>query len=205
MFWCVVSSDFVRVTWVSTTCKRFFEIKKNFCQSARSSIGVPWSCLRKYAGTTACVAVASLAGWLFSAPAAPDPITFDDVASRAGIYFILRNSATGERRQIEAMVSGVAVFDYNNDGWPDVYFVNGASQPKLEKSDPSYYNRLYKNNKDGTFTDVTLTAKVPGEGFAMGVATADYDNDGNVDIFIAGVNRNILYRNRGNGVFEDVT
>jgi hypothetical protein len=149
--------------------------------------------------------LACLAGWLYSAPAAQDPITFDDVAARAGIEFILRNSAAGDRHQIETMVSGVAVFDYNNDGWPDIYFVNGASQPKLEKSEPSYYNRLYKNKGDGTFDDVTAAAGVRGEGFGMGVAAADYDNDGAVDLFIAGVNRNILYRNRGNGAFEDVT
>jgi hypothetical protein len=103
------------------------------------------------------------------------------------------------------MVSGVAVFDYNNDGWPDLYFVNGASQPSLEKSNPTYYNRLYKNNGNGTFSDMTMAAGVRGEGFAMGVAAADYDNDGSTDLFIAGVNRNVLYRNRGDGTFEDVT
>jgi enediyne biosynthesis protein E4 len=149
--------------------------------------------------------VVCLAGWLFSAPAGPDPITFDDIASGAGIEFVLRNGATGDRHQIEAMVSGVAVFDYNNDGWPDIYFVNGARQPKLDKPDPGYYNRLYRNKGDGTFADVTLQAGVRGEGFAMGVATADYNNDGATDLFIAGVNRNILYRNRGDGTFEDVT
>lgn len=158
-----------------------------------------------FRSVTGCLAVAILAAWRPSAPASPDPITFQDLASRAGIGFVLRNSATPERRQIETMVSGVAVFDYNNDGWPDIYFVNGARQPKLEKDDPSYYNRLYRNNQDGTFTDVTLEAGVKGDGFATGVAAADYDNDGFTDLFIAGVNRNILYRNRGDGAFEDVT
>lgn len=152
-----------------------------------------------------CAALAILAGWLPSAPARPDPITFQDVASRARVEFILRNSATPEKHQIETMVSGVAVFDYNDDGWPDIYFVNGARQPRLEKDDPAFYNRLYRNNRDGTFTDVTLQAGVKGEGFATGVATGDYDNDGFTDLFIAGVNRNILYRNRGDGTFEDVT
>ena len=158
-----------------------------------------------FRGVTGCVVVAFLAGWLPSAPAGPDPITFQDLASRAGIDFVLRNSATPERHQIETMVSGVAVFDYNNDGWPDIYFVNGARQPKLEKDEPSYYNRLYRNNRDGAFTDVTLEAGVKGEGFATGVAAGDYDNDGFTDLFIAGVNRNLLYRNRGDGTFEDVT
>ena len=78
-------------------------------------------------------AAALLAGWLYPAPAGPDPITFEDFAARAGVDFVLRNAATGDKRQIEAMVSGVAVFDYNNDGWPDLYFVNGAGQPTAAK------------------------------------------------------------------------
>lgn len=137
--------------------------------------------------------------------AAPPPVRFQDLAPRAGIDFVLRNSATPQKRQIETMVSGVAVFDYNNDGRPDIYFVNGASQPRLAKSDPSYFNRLYRNDGDWRFTDVTRAAGVEGEGFATGVAAADYDNDGFTDLFIAGVNRDILYRNRGDGTFEDVT
>jgi hypothetical protein len=135
----------------------------------------------------------------------PDPIVFEDIAARAGVDFVLRNAAAGEKRQIETMVSGVAVFDYNNDGWPDLYFVNGASQPGLAKSDPAYYNRLYRNRRDGTFADETARAGVQGHGFEMGVATADYDNDGFADLFVAGVNRNTLYRNRSDGTFEDVT
>ncbi|HOL70316.1 MAG TPA: CRTAC1 family protein [Bryobacteraceae bacterium] len=135
----------------------------------------------------------------------PDPVRLTDIAARAGVRFVLNNSATPQKHQIETMVSGVAVFDYNNDKRPDIYFVNGALQPKLEKVSPAYYNRLYRNNGDGTFTDTTDEAGVRGEGFATGVATADYDNDGFTDIFIAGVNRNILYRNRGDGTFEDVT
>src|SRR5215467_6156825 len=99
----------------------------------------------------AVITAIGLAGWLLCAPAGPDPIVFEDVASRAGVDFVLRNGASGNRHQIETMVSGVAVFDYDNDGWPDLYFVNGASQPKLEKTDPSYYNRLFQNQRDGTF------------------------------------------------------
>jgi hypothetical protein len=140
------------------------------------------------------------------AVAAPvERITFQDVASRAGIAFVLQDSASPAKRQIETMVGGVAIFDYNNDGKPDIYFVNGAQQPDLVKSGPAFYNRLYRNNGDGSFTDITERAGVRGEGFAVGVAVADYDNDGWEDIFIAGVNRNILYRNRGDGTFEDVT
>ncbi len=135
----------------------------------------------------------------------PDPVTFEDVADRAGIHFTVRNSATPEKHQIETMISGVAVFDYNGDGKPDIYFVNGATVPELKRPDASYRNRLYRNNGDGTFTDVTMQAGVPGDGYGMGVAAGDFDNDGNVDLFITGVNRNILYRNRGDGTFEDVT
>lgn len=145
--------------------------------------------------------------WLASgaSPADPEPIQFEDIAARAGVDFVLRNAASPQKRQIETMVGGVAVLDYNQDGQPDLYFVNGAAQPSLEKSDPAYYNRLYRNNGDGTFRDVTQEAGVRGEGFATGVAAADYDNNGFADLFVAGVNRNILYRNRGDGTFEDVT
>jgi hypothetical protein len=132
-------------------------------------------------------------------------IQFEEIASRAGVNFVLRDSATPEKHQIETMVGGVAVFDYNNDHRPDIYFVNGARQPALEKTDASFYNRLYRNNGNNTFTDVTLDAGVKGAGFATGVAAADYDNDGFTDLFIAGVDRNILFRNRGDGTFADVT
>ena len=145
--------------------------------------------------------------WISRAAETPhaDPITFENIAARSGVDFVLRNSATPARRQIETMVSGVAIFDYNSDGKPDIYFVNGARQPQLDKPDPSYYNRLYRNDGAGRFTDVTLAAGVRGDGFATGVAAGDFDNDGWEDLFIAGVNHNILYRNRGNGTFEDVT
>ena len=139
--------------------------------------------------------------WISGAAETPhaDPIAFENIAARSGVDFVLRNSATPARRQIETMVSGVAIFDYNSDGKPDIYFVNGARQPQLDKPDSSYYNRLYRNDGEGRFTDVTLAAGVRGDGFATGVAAGDFDNDGWQDLFIAGVNRNILYRNRGNG------
>ncbi len=160
---------------------------------------------RKSAWLLAAACAAAWGGARGPDTAAPDPVRFTDIAAGAGVRFILRNSATPEKHQIETMVAGVAVFDYNGDSRPDIYFVNGALQPKLEKAGPEYYNRLYRNNGDGSFTDVTAEAGVKGEGFATGVATADYDNDGFTDIFIAGVNRNILYHNRGDGTFEDVT
>jgi hypothetical protein len=160
--------------------------------------------LARAAGWGALAASGGLLVWL-GAASPDDPIRFEDIAHRSGVNFLLRNSATPERHQIEPMVGGVAVFDYNNDGRPDLYFVNGARQPALDKPDDSYANRLYRNNGDGTFTDVTALAGVAGAGFAMGVAVGDYDNDGWEDLFIAGVNRNLLYHNRGNGTFEDVT
>lgn len=134
-----------------------------------------------------------------------DPIVFEEVAERAGVNFTLRNSATPEKHQIETMPGGVAVFDYNNDGRPDIYFVNGATVPDLAKDGPQFYNALYRNNGDGTFTNVTERAGVAGVGYCMGVAAGDFDNDGWEDLLVTGVNRTILYRNRGDGTFEDVT
>jgi Tfp pilus assembly protein PilF len=117
----------------------------------------------------------------------------------------VRNGARGEKHQIETMIAGVAVIDYDGDGWPDIYVANGATVPELVKSDSSYANRLFRNNHDGTFRDVTEKAGVAGRGYSMGVAAADYDNDGRPDLFVTGVRENILYRNRGDGTFEDVT
>jgi hypothetical protein len=130
---------------------------------------------------------------------------FEDRSAKSGVTFVLNNSATPEKHQIETMVGGVAAFDFDNDGYPDLFFANGAKQPSLEKSDPSFYNRLYRNRHDWTFEDVTEKAGVRGEGYSIAAAAADYDNDGFKDLFVAGVNRNVLYRNRGDGTFEDVT
>ena len=110
------------------------------------------------------------------------------------------------------MVGGVAMLDYNKDGHLDLFFVNGAAladpmtagqQP--DKRDPRFWNRLYRNNGDGTFTDVTESAGVRGHSYGMGVAVADYDNDGWPDLYVTNVGRNILYHNNGDGTFTDVT
>lgn len=140
-----------------------------------------------------------------NAQAAAPPILFEDVAPEAGVEFVLQDGSGSAKYQIETMVGGVAVFDFNRDGLPDIYFANGAAPLALEKTDPRYYNRLYRNDGDGKFTDVTDRARARGEGHSIGVATGDYDNDGYTDIFVAGVNRNVLYRNRGDGAFQDVT
>ncbi|MDQ6708095.1 MAG: CRTAC1 family protein [Acidobacteriota bacterium] len=133
------------------------------------------------------------------------PIVFQNAAKPAGIDFVLKNAASANKYQIETMPGGVAVLDYDNDGFEDIYFVNGAAVPGLAKEDASYWNRLYRNNGDGTFTDVTAKAGVAGNGYSMAVAAGDYDNDGWDDLFIAGVNRNILYYNNRDGTFSDVT
>jgi hypothetical protein len=105
----------------------------------------------------------------------------------------------------ETMAGGVAAFDYNGDGLTDVFFTNGAALPSLTKDSPKYWNRLFRNDGRMRFIDVTEEVGVAGQGYSMGAAAADYDNDGDVDLFVAGVNRNILYHNLGNGRFEDVS
>jgi hypothetical protein len=128
-----------------------------------------------------------------------------DGASAAGLNFVLRNSAEGRKYQIETLPGGLGVIDFDGDGWPDLFCTNGASLPSLKKTGPDFWNRLYKNNRDGTFSDVTEKAGVQGQGYNMGVAVGDYDNDGHEDIFVVGVHANFLYRNNGNGTFTDVT
>jgi enediyne biosynthesis protein E4 len=122
-----------------------------------------------------------------------------------GLDFVLRNGATGRKYQVETMPGGLAVIDFDADGWPDLFCANGAALPTLTKTGPEYWNRLYRNNRNGTFTDVTASSGLRGEGYAIGAAVADYNNDGNDDLFVAGVHGNTLYRNNGNGTFTDVT
>jgi len=148
---------------------------------------------------------ASLATALALAAPASGQIRFEDVARRAGVSHVVRNSETAERYQIEPMIAGVAVFDYDNDGRLDVFFCNGATIPALEKVDASFSNRIYRNGPGLVFEDVTARAGVAGAGYSMGAAAGDYDDDGWTDLYVTGVNRNTLYRNRGDGTFEDVT
>jgi len=146
--------------------------------------------------------------WLYWPPVSGAPagqIVFENVVERSGVRFVTDSSTSARKHQVETMLSGVAIFDYNNDGLMDLYFVNGARLPDMDKSDPRYWNRLYRNNGDGTFTDVTEKARVRGAGFGMGAAAADYDNDGWTDLYVTGVNRNQLFRNNGDGTFTDVT
>ncbi len=122
-----------------------------------------------------------------------------------GIDFRLDSSETPECHAPETMAGGVAVFDYNNDGALDIFFANGADIETLQKSASKYYNRLFRNDGKGHFTDVTEQAGLRGTGYDTGVAIGDYDNDGFQDIFVGGVHRNTLYHNNGDGTFTDVT
>jgi enediyne biosynthesis protein E4 len=139
------------------------------------------------------------------------PMRSDEVV-KAPIHFSLRpipfsldSSESPQRHSPETMAGGVAVFDYDNDGNLDIFFTNGADINTLKKNSPKYFNRLFRNNGDGTFTDVTEKAGLAGSGFDTGVAIGDFDNDGFEDIFVAGVYRNTLYHNNGDGTFTDVT
>src|SRR5579864_1716386 len=124
-------------------------------------------------------AVAMLTAAVIFAPSAVSPPAyFEDRSAHSGISFVLNNAASPERHQIEAMAGGVAVFDYDNDGYPDIYFTNGSEQPSLVKTGPQYRNRLYRNKHDWTFEDVTDKAGIGGAGYNIGVAAGDYDNDG---------------------------
>ncbi len=135
----------------------------------------------------------------------PGPIRFEKIAAKSGLNFTLRNAAAGKFHQIELTGGGVAVFDYNRDGYADIFFTNGAAIPSLQKTGPEFHNRLFRNNGNLTFTDVTAQTGLAGEGYSMAVAAGDFDNDGFIDLLVTGVNRHSLYRNLGNGRFADVT
>jgi enediyne biosynthesis protein E4 len=137
--------------------------------------------------------------------ARPASVQLREVASVAGLRFVYQHAPTPEKHYIESAPGGLAVFDANGDGRPDLFFANGASSPDLEKRGPEHWNRLFRNDGGLRFTDVTAEAGVAGVGYAMGAAAADLDNDGDVDLFVAGVRRQQLLRNRGDGRFEDVS
>src|SRR5580693_5143814 len=154
---------------------------------------------------SALVVLLAAVGLTFKPPASAQlnkvPIHF----SFRPIPFSLDSSETSQKHAPETMAGGVAVFDYDNDGNLDIFFTNGADIADLKKTSPKYSNRLFRNNGDGTFTDVTEKAGLSGTGYDIGVAVGDYDNDGHEDLFVAGVHRNTLYHNNGDGTFTDVT
>ncbi|GAA3764458.1 CRTAC1 family protein [Terriglobus aquaticus] len=146
-------------------------------------------------------------------PAAPSSKpSFTDVAVQRGVHFKGQAYHTSTKYLMETMGSGVAVFDYDNDGLLDIFFVNGAPIPNPapkgtvpQKASPADWNRLFHQRKDGTFEDVTERAGLKGVGYGMGVAVGDYDNDGFEDLFVTSYGGNHLYHNNGNGTFTDVT
>jgi hypothetical protein len=145
---------------------------------------------------------------------APD-VQFTDVTEALGIDFRHGNSATSNKYLIETMGGGVALLDYDNDGRLDMFFTNGAKLDDPhppgkapDKSDQRFWNRLYRQKEDGTFVDVTVRAGLTGtpqNHYGMGVAVGDYDNDGYADLYVTNYGGNILYQNRKDGTFADVT
>jgi enediyne biosynthesis protein E4 len=152
-----------------------------------------------------CVALATAAG----------PVSLLESRHPKGLDFILENSPTPQKYLIETMPGGVALFDFNNDGLLDIFLVNGGrvaspmqSPENFDRRSPRYWNRLYRQNKDGSFSDVTEQAGLSNAGdrnYGMGVAVGDYDNDGFLDLYVTSYGRNILYHNNGDGTFTDVT
>ncbi|HEY0101664.1 MAG TPA: VCBS repeat-containing protein, partial [Pyrinomonadaceae bacterium] len=132
-------------------------------------------------------------------------VTFAEVAPKAsGISWAHNNAHTPERFLPETVGAGGAFFDYDNDGWLDIYLVNSGASDFYTPARP-LKNALYRNNRDGTFTDVTDKAGVAGGKFGMGAAAADFDGDGWQDLYVTNYGADILYRNRGDGTFADVT
>jgi tetratricopeptide (TPR) repeat protein len=131
-------------------------------------------------------------------------IRFEDVAQAAGVQFQYDSGATSRHYLADTMGGGVGLIDFDDDGWLDIYLVNGCPVPWNLRDQPRP-NRLYRNQGDGTFRDVTDAAGVAGRGYGMGCAVGDYDGDGYDDLFVTGLDQTILYRNRGDGTFEDVT
>ena len=152
---------------------------------------------------TSALLVAAIAGPIF------------EVNLPHGLDFTLQNSPTPQKYLIETMPGGVALLDYNNDGLLDIFLVNGGritspmqTPENFDRHDPQYWNRLYRQNKDGSFTDVTEQAGLANAGdgnYGMGVAVGDYDNDGYPDLYVTSYGKNILYHNNGDGTFTDVT
>lgn len=142
-----------------------------------------------------------------SQPTVPErpsgPIHFTDITAEAGIHFVHNSGAFGKKYLPETMGSGVCFIDYDNDGWQDILLINSMDWPGHKKG--KSYPALYRNNHDGTFTDVTRQAGLDVEMYGMGCAIGDYDNDGYDDIYITALDGSHLFHNLGNGKFQDVT
>jgi hypothetical protein len=131
-------------------------------------------------------------------------VTFTDVAVRAGIQVTNLNDASPQKYLPETMGSGAALFDYNGDGWLDIFLVDGGSMANPQVASRARH-RLHRNRRDGTFEDVTAAAGLAHRGYGMGVCAGDYDRDGRVDLYVTNVGPNVMYRNRGDGTFSDVS
>jgi enediyne biosynthesis protein E4 len=156
-----------------------------------------------FGGMLLLVFIVPLMGQSAKNSAAISTITFKDITQQAGIHFVHNNGAYGKKYLPETMGPGVAFIDYDNDGWPDIFIVNGTDWPghPPKRSTP----KLYHNNHNGTFTDVTHKAGLDIEMMGMGVAVGDYDNDGYDDLFVSAMGQSHLFHNNGNGTFTDVT
>ena len=137
------------------------------------------------------------------APQSVPTVQFREITRQAGIHFVHNSGAFGKKYLPETMGPGVGFIDYDNDGWPDIFLVNGMDFPGHVRQHTT--PRLYHNNRDGTFTDVTSRAGLNVEMYGMGVAVGDYDNDGYDDLFVTALGQSRLFHNRGDGTFEDVT
>jgi hypothetical protein len=156
-----------------------------------------------------------LASFCIASSLAAVPLSLFETRSPRGLDFVLQNSPTPQKYLIETMPGGVALLDYNNDGLLDIFLVNGGrvtspmtTPENFDRKNPRYWNRLYRQNKDGSFTDVTEQAGLANAGdgnYGMGVAVGDYDNDGFPDLYVTSYGKNILYHNNGDGTFTDVT
>src|SRR6266516_3430412 len=138
-------------------------------------------------------------------PATTGTPLFEEIpASVSGITWVHDNAMSDKRWLPETLGPGCAFFDFDNDGWMDIFLVN-SGQSDFFKPKAPLHHALYKNNRDGTFTDVTQKAGITGDTFGMGVAIGDYNNDGNADLFLSAYGRTFLYHNNGDGKFTDVT
>ena len=146
----------------------------------------------------------SSAQWIPGSNQLNRPLFEEIPASQSGLRWVHDNARSEDRHLPETTGPGCAFLDYNNDGWMDIYLVNYGTSDFYRPAQPPS-NALYRNNREGTFTDVTAQAGVSGGNFGMGVAVGDYDNDGDPDIYVSAYGKALLYRNRGDGTFQDVT
>src|SRR6266851_204455 len=138
-------------------------------------------------------------------PVKPAPVHFEDIARQAGLTALnVYGGDTHKEYIIETTGNGTVVFDYDNDGWPDIFLPNGSRVEGFSSSEAPT-GHLYRNNRDGTFTDVTAKSGLAWPGWGQGACTGDYDNDGYLDLFVTYWGQSVLYHNNGDGTFSDVT